>query len=249
MDLAEVPAAAGSVADTMTAAVRQRVLAAVAAAAEWTTRSRSERHVTETGPWPDIPEAEMAAFYQTADVFLNIANGLVGEEAQDRIAAAFLYAASRFTAFAIQADLADGSVVPPETIDWLTARFDEELRDHAAQQLRQNALMPALPGQVPDAAIDVLMSLNDLDENARRIFMRLADQFIRPANDMIGDVEIVRISAAMMHACTRFNAYVMQARGLPPGPLDPSIALDFRNAFRSLLEFHLGQSVVSDRDG
>ena len=52
----------------------------------------------------------------------------------------------------------------------------------------------------------------------------------------------------MVHACTRFNAFVMQARGLAPGPLDAAIAGDFRNAFRALLDFHLGQSVVTERE-
>lgn len=203
--------------------------------------------MTDENAWPNIPEEEMAAFYQTADIFLNTANALVGEEAQDRIGAAFLYAAARFTAFAMQAQLEEGQPVDTATRDWLTARFDEEMQDHAMQQLRREALTPVAPGQVPDAAIDVLMGVNDLAEEPRRVFMRLADRFIHPANEMIGEVAIARISAAMMHACTRFNAYVMQTRGLAPGPLDANIATDFRNVFRALLDFHLGQSVVSDR--
>ena len=204
--------------------------------------------MTDATGWPAIPDDEMAAFHQTADVFLNTANELVGEEPSERTAAAFLYAGARFTAFAMEAQTGDASSVDVATRDCLTNRFEEELRDHAAQQLRREALSPVVPGQVPDAAIDVLMSINDMAPDARTSFMRLADRFIHPANDMIDDTTIARISAAMMHACTRFNAYVMQTRGLAPGPLDDTIATDFRNAFRALLDFHLGQSVVADRD-
>ncbi|MFK7944193.1 MAG: DUF3144 domain-containing protein [Paracoccaceae bacterium] len=203
--------------------------------------------MTDSTGWPAIPEDEMAAFHQTADVFLNTANGLVGQEPQQQVGAAFLYAGARFTAFAMQSQVEEGAEVDLTTRDWLTARFDEELRDHAAQQLRREAWTPVAPGQVPDAAIDVLMGINELTEEPRRAFMRLADRFIHPANDMIEEVAIARISAAMMHACTRFNAYVLQARGLSPGPLDENIATDFRNAFRALLDFHLGQSVVTER--
>lgn len=199
-----------------------------------------------TEGWSDIPDAEMASFHQTADVFLNTANGLAGAESSDRVGAAFLYAAARFTAFAMEAQAGSGAAVDTETRDWLTSRFDEELHDHAAQVLRSTGgLVP--PGQVPDAAIDVLVSLNEMSEDVRRPFLQLADRFIHPANEMIGEVEIPRIAAAIVHACTRFNAYVMQTRGLPPGPLDAAIATDFRNAFRALLDFHLGQSTVTDR--
>ncbi len=199
----------------------------------------------DTG-WPTIPEEEMAAFYETANVFLNTANDLEGQEASERIGAAFLYAAARFAAFAMEAQIGDHTAVGTDTRDFLTKRFEEELQDHALQHLRVVGAA-VQPGQVPDAALDVLISLNEMDEAARRPFLQLADQFIGPANDLIADVAIARISAAMMHACTRFNAYVMQTRGLPPGPLDAEIAGDFSRAFRALLDFHLGQSVVTDR--
>lgn len=204
--------------------------------------------MTDPLGWPPVPEAEMAAFHATADAFLDAANALVGEEPTERIAAAFFYAGTRFTAFAMQAQADDGAQVAPDVRDWLVTRLEEELRDHMAQQLRREAFTPVAAQQVPDAAIDELMALNDMDPEARRLFLRLADRFIHVANDMIETTDIPRISAALLHACTRFNAYVMQARGLAPGPLDDTIATDFRNAFRALLDFHLGQSVVADRD-
>lgn len=204
--------------------------------------------MTESPAWPAIPEAEMEAFYATADAYLQAANGLVGEEPTERIAAAFLYAGARFLAFSMQAQT-DALIIGDNVRDALMDRFEEELRDHMLQQLRQATAAPAMPGQVPDAALDVLMSMNDMDADARTLFLRLGDRFIHIANDMIEQMPIARVSAAMMHACTRFNAYVMQARGLQPGPLDEAIVADFRSIFRSLLDFHLGQSVVTDREG
>jgi hypothetical protein len=198
---------------------------------------------------PEVSEEEMAAFHNVADVFLNTANAAMGEEPPDRIGAAFIYATSRFSAFAMQAQLDEGETVDAETREFLAARFDHELREHALQHLRSaGASAPGVPG-VPDAAIDVLVSLNDMAEEPRRLFLRLADRFIHPANDLIGEEGIARTASAMMHACTRFNAYVMQARGLAPGVLDDAIAGDFQSTFRTLLEFHLGASVIADRPG
>ena len=205
--------------------------------------------MTDTSGWRHVPDDELAAFHQTADIFLNTANGLLADEPAERVGAAFLYAGCRFTAFAMQAQLEEGQEVDAETRDWLTQRFDEELHDHAMQHLRSDAMAPTPQGLVPDAAIDVLMSTNEMEEEPRRAFLRLADRFIHPANGLIDEMQVSRISAAMMHACTRFNAYVMQSRGLAPGPLEVTIATDFRNAFRALLDFHLGQSVITDRDG
>lgn len=204
--------------------------------------------MTPTDGWPAVPEEEMAAFHKTADVFLNTANALMGEEPSDRIAAAFLYATARFAAFAMQAQVEEGAAIDEETRDWLSARFDHELREHALQHLRSAGTSPIQNAEVPDAAIDVLVSLNQMQEEPRRLFLRLADRFIHPANEMIGEETIARISSAMVHACTRFNAYVMQARGLQPGLLDEAIANDFQSTFRTLLDFHLGASVVTDRE-
>lgn len=203
----------------------------------------------QSAGWPHIPEPELAAFHKMADVFLNTANALVGEEPPDRIAAAFIYAGTRFAAFTLQAVAGEDAEVAPAQADALVMKFEVELRDNMAQQLRSEAGAPAAQGQVPDAAIDVLMSVNGMDQTSRSAFLQLADRFVRPANGLIAEHEIPRVSAALLHACTRFNAFVLQARGLPPGPLEDAVADDFRGVFRALLTFHLDQSVITDRDG
>lgn len=202
--------------------------------------------MTAGAVWPSLPDAEKEAFYAIARVFLGVANALEDEETAARVGAAFLYASARFTAFSMEAQTGDHAAVDAATRDWLTKRFDEDLRDHAAQKLRvAPRLGPA--GQVPDAVIDILAGLESMDPARERSFLRLADRFIHPANEMIGEVAIWWISGAMLHASARFNAYVMQSRGLPPGPLRRGVATDFSNAFRALLDFHLGQSTVTER--
>ena len=59
----------------------------------------------EEQAWPSIPDDEMDAFYQTADLFLNAANQLLAEEIPARAGAAFLYACARFNGFALQVQI------------------------------------------------------------------------------------------------------------------------------------------------
>lgn len=200
------------------------------------------------GAWPPIPEEEMADFHRTADGFLSVANQLVGTEANDRIGAAFLYACARYNAFAMQAQTEDPSSVDAAIRDWLVARFETELRDHMLQQLRSASSAPPPPGASPDQALQVLLGLNALSTDARSAFLQLGDRFIHAANDLIQTEGVARTSAAMLHACTRFNAYVTQALGQEAGILDEDLIEDFCTGYANLLDFHLGQSLIASRE-
>ena len=196
--------------------------------------------------WPSIPDTEMDAFYQTADLFLNAANELLASEVPARAGAAFLYACARFNGFALQVQL-DSPVVDAATRAKLCDYFRSEFSEHLLQRLR-NDPTPTVT-RATGEALDVLIGMNDMDAAARSAFLKLGDRFIHIANGLIEDTEIARISAAFLHACTRFNAYLLQREGLEPGIQDQQLIADFRQVYSDLLNFHLDQSLVASDDG
>ena len=192
--------------------------------------------------WPSIPDAEMDAFYQTADQFLNAANDLLASEQPATAGAAFLYACARYNGFAMQVQL-DTAVIDEATREKLCDFFESEISEHLLQRL-SNAPAP-VGGQATGQALDVLIGMNGMDPDARSAFLKLGDVFIHIANDLAETVLIARISAAFLHACTRFNAYLLQREGLEPGVQDTQLIADFRQVYSDLLSFHLDQSLVA----
>ena len=198
---------------------------------------------------PAISEEEMAAFYKSADLYLNKANELVGVEPPARVGAAFLYACARFNAFALQADLEDAGGVADDMREGIVDLFESELSEHLLQRLRNAPEAFGAGGQATGEALDIMVGLNDLDPTARSAFLRLADNFIHIANDMIQAEGLTRASVALVHACTRFNAYVLQREGLEPGVQDQALIADFRQVYSDLLGFHLGQALIASDGG
>lgn len=184
----------------------------------------------------------MDGFYRVADRYLDAANGLLSAETPARIGAAFMYGCARFSAFALQAEFEDAAQRREDLWDGLCDAFEGELRDHMLQRLR-NALELGGAGASGEA-LDVLVALNDMDEAARGAFLRLCDTFVRKANDLIAEEGVARASAAFLHACTRFNAYVLQREGLEAGVVDEALVADFRQVFADLLRFHMDQTLI-----
>ena len=196
----------------------------------------------EEDVWPSIPDADMDAFYQTADLFLNAANGLLQDETPARAGAAFLYACARFNGFALQVQL-DSNAVDERTREKLSGFFETEMSEHLLQRLRNDPTLSVT--RATGEALDVLIGMNDMDAEARSAFLKLGDRFIHIANGLIEDTEIARISAAFLHACTRFNAYLLQREGLEPGIQDQQLIADYKQVYSDLLNFHLDQSLVA----
>ena len=194
--------------------------------------------------WPSIPAEDMGAFHQTADRFLNTANELLGSETPARVGAAFLYASARFNGFAMQVQL-NTQGVDAATREKLGEVFEAEISEHMLQRLRNEPPGAVTGRRATGEVLDVLVGLNDLTEADRSAFLKLGDRFIHIANELIGTVEILRVSAAFLHACTRFNAYLLQREGLEPGIRDQDLIADFRQAYSDLLRFHLDQSLIA----
>ena len=79
-----------------------------------------------------------------------------------------------------------------------------------------------------------------------RAFFDRADQFLGIANGQLGQTPPGQVSAAMMYATARFNAFVAQAQGLPPGEVDEETVAYFRDEYEKMLRENLGQ-VLSSR--
>lgn len=80
----------------------------------------------------------------------------------------------------------------------------------------------------------------------QRAFLDMADRFLAVANGLAEEVPVSRISAAMMYATARFNAFLAQTQGLPPGEIDEETVGYFRAEYEKMLRENLGQ-VLSAR--
>ena len=193
-----------------------------------------------------IPEGEMAAFYETANAFLSKANTLAQTESRDLVAAAFLYACARYNAFGMQAQVEDPSEIGEEISEFLVTRFEDEVRDHMGETLSSSGALPE-PGMDPKLAIEVLDEFDTFTEEERKAFYALGDAFVDIANLEIQHMKAARISAAMMHACTRFNVFVMQSFGLAPGLIDPTLVSAFSTAYETLLHSHMKEMLIAPK--
>lgn len=244
---------AGAAAVTPMAVVATLAVAVAAAAiwarlpvVAWTTKSRSKRPpVTESqDDRPTIPDGELDAFYETANEILAPANDLIGAVEPPEIAAAFLYACARYNAFAIQSQVDDPSDVGGEMLTFLCQEFSQQMEEHMAEQV---TTMPGDPSN-PDAPVAIVLEmLEDLfqrDDDDLYEFRDLGDRFIMAANNAAGTTRVARVSAAFMHACARFNVFVLQERGQPVEAVDAPLISEFGDAYRSMLMYHLREILI-----
>lgn len=191
---------------------------------------------------------EWAAFYEMADAFLVQANALIASELIDQVAAAMLYACSRFNTFAMQVQADDRPGLDDEAIVFLT----EELESHLRDQMEE----PASPAQVeidkpvggPDSVILILRGMDGRLEEEVSDFLDLADRFVAVANVMVGQVRVARVSAAFMYAATRFNVYTMRCHGLPTEKVDETLVTEFCRLYAALVHYHGQDSLVAEDD-
>lgn len=76
-----------------------------------------------------IPE-DAKAFFELANRFVAQANDLAGEHGRARVAAALLYAASRYGAFAWAMSGAPGRQTPEEALDIFGAQYRKMMEDN-----------------------------------------------------------------------------------------------------------------------
>ncbi|MEL7471195.1 MAG: DUF3144 domain-containing protein [Pseudomonadota bacterium] len=194
----------------------------------------------------EIPEAELPAYFATANRFLSKANDLAQTESRDEVAAAFLYACARYNAFAMQAQGGDPTETSSEFAEFLVSRFAEEVREHMTETLSSTGAAPQ-PGMDPKLAIEVLDEFDSFTEAERKAFYDLGDAFVDIANAEVQHHKAARISAAMMHACTRFNVFVMQSFGHAPGMVDPALVTAFTTSYRTLLQSHMKEMLIAPK--
>jgi hypothetical protein len=85
----------------------------------------------------------------------------------------------------------------------------------------------------------------DMTAGESRAFMDRADRFLAVANGLAGDVPLGQISASMMFATARFNAFVAQAKGLEPGEADEETVVYFCGEYEKMLRENLMQILSS----
>ncbi|MEL6209480.1 MAG: DUF3144 domain-containing protein, partial [Pseudomonadota bacterium] len=78
-------------------------------------------------------------------------------------------------------------------------------------------------GAVPTSA--------EMSPDEQAAFFAIADKFLAVANEEAGDASPGAVSAAMMFACARFNAFTAQTQGMPPGEVDEDAVAYFRDEY------------------
>lgn len=194
----------------------------------------------------ETPNEDAANFFEIANLFLAPANDMAGEHDIAEIAAAFIYGCSRYNAFAMQAQTDDLAEHREEAAEMLTGYWTNDLREHMGQSLQRDPAPPPA-GVSPTDAIDVLKALESRDRDGFSAFMDMADQFINVANATTAERKVSRLSACCMHACARFNVFVMQASGLKPGVVDEALIERFTAIYRQLVDRHLLEVLVAPK--
>jgi hypothetical protein len=80
----------------------------------------------------------------------------------------------------------------------------------------------------------------------QKAFFEMADVFVAAANGLTARATPAQISAAMLYATARWNAFVAQSQGLPPGEIDEEAVAYFRGEYEAALRENLAQ-VLSSR--
>ena len=193
----------------------------------------------------EISEAEEEAFYELANAFIEPANDLMDIEPADEIAAAFLYACARYNAFAMQIQVDDPSRVDDDTINYLCDEYAGHLQEHM-----EDPGVCEAPGSrddpvgAPERVANLVETLGDRDEDELWEFRDIGDKFIHVANGLNKYNRPGQISAAFMHACARFNVFVMVQLGHPSGEVDEGLVARFRTTYEGLLRYHLSEQLI-----
>ncbi|MEO1459534.1 MAG: DUF3144 domain-containing protein [Pseudomonadota bacterium] len=86
---------------------------------------------------------------------------------------------------------------------------------------------------------------NEMSAAESAAFFAMADQFLAVANNAIPDEKASAVSAAMMYATARFNAFVAQTQGLPAGEVDEDAVVYFRDEYEKMLRENLAQTLIN----
>lgn len=76
-------------------------------------------------------------------------------------------------------------------------------------------------------------------------FFKMADRFLAIANDAAAESGPGRVSAAMMFATARFNAFTAQTQGLEGGTVDDEAVAYFRDEYEKMLRENMGQTLIA----
>ncbi|MEM6422754.1 MAG: DUF3144 domain-containing protein [Pseudomonadota bacterium] len=200
----------------------------------------------------DLSDEEQESYVQLANRFLEIANDRFDDGPVAYTAATFLYACARYNGFAMQAQGAVPGEVRPETVDYLVGCFRTEVEAHMQEALGAEPDQEAAPAWF-GAAIEVeikthlahLAADEALEEGqAAWRFDEVADAYITLANELAGAHRISRLSSTMMHACSRYAVYAMQAAGLAPEIEDRATSERMVALYADTLRAHLGEVLV-----
>jgi hypothetical protein len=88
-----------------------------------------------------IPE-DAQVFFDVANRFVGLANDLAEEHGRPRVAAALLWAASRYGAFAWAMSGAPGKQSPEEALDLFGAQYRKMMQDNLASMVAEFAKAP-----------------------------------------------------------------------------------------------------------
>ncbi|MEM6972216.1 MAG: DUF3144 domain-containing protein [Pseudomonadota bacterium] len=110
-------------------------------------------------------------------------------------------------------------------------------------QMPPDAAAPSEPEPEPQPDTGPTNATMTGEESAA--FFALADQFLAIANEAAGRSGPGRVSAAMMFACARFNAFTAQTQGLGGGTVDEGAVKYFRDEYEKMLRENLGQTLIS----
>lgn len=94
-------------------------------------------------------------------------------------------------------------------------------------------------------------SLNEFSEEERAQFYDLADRFIDLANDVAAEIAPGprRVSAAMMYATARYNAYIAHLGGYEGGEAEEAEVVQYYvDQYEKVLREHLSDALIKRQD-
>ncbi|MEO1492921.1 MAG: DUF3144 domain-containing protein [Pseudomonadota bacterium] len=185
------------------------------------------------------PSGDGADFAEYANRFMSIANGAMDTFDRSIVNAAFLYGCARYNAYVVQAQGAPAGEVDPVSVAYLRECYEKELTSHMSERL-----VKGTPAKVQDETRTALTALDLMDQARRTEFLDLADRYVNTANALTAETDIGRISAMIMHACARFNVFLMQTGGLEAGRVDAERRDAYADMYETLLRRHLREKLV-----
>lgn len=94
-------------------------------------------------------------------------------------------------------------------------------------------------------------TLNDFSEEELEQFYDVADRFIDLANETAGQISPGprRVSAAMMYATARYNAYIAHLGGYQGGEAEEAEVVEYYvSEYEKVLREHLADALVKRQD-